>query len=197
MTCPTFSMEGLVTVSTRRTIVAAVVLLMSATTAHAQAPADTFAEVPRLIKVGETVVATTGAGETVRGRVQEISETRLILRRGPRDTSLSADDVQRVAYPTHAVRNGMLIGLAVGFTIGAVGAATSDCGINGIICLNNPGGVLALGGFIGGIGLGAGAAIGAIARREHVIFDRPRHVSTSLVPFVNRAGAGVRVALAF
>ena len=176
------------------TIVAVVVLLISGTTARAQVPAGTFAEVPRLLKVGEMVVATTGTGETIRGRVQQVSETGLLLRRGSRDWNLSADDVRRVAYPTHAVRNGMLIGLAVGFTIGAVSAASSDCGI---VCFSSPAGVLFVGGVFGGIGMGAGAAIGVAARHERVIFERSGRVSASFAPFVSRAGIGAQVSLGF
>jgi len=89
--------------------------------AQAQAPATSFAELASLLKTGETV-STNNAGKTVKGRVQQVSDTTLVLRSGQRDLPLAAPDVQRIARSRHTLRNGALIGLAAGFGAGGAWA---------------------------------------------------------------------------
>jgi hypothetical protein len=65
-----------------------------------------------------------------------------------------------------------LIGLAVGFGVGAIAALSDpDCSARSDWC--GPGPVLFLGTFLGGFGAGAGAAIGAAIRPERVLYAAP------------------------
>ena len=140
---------------------------------------------------------TNRAGKTVKGTVQQVTDTILVLRSGPDDLTLAASDVQRIARRGHTVRNGALIGLAAGFVVGGTWAAGADeCTYT---CFSSPAGVLAFGGLFGAIGMGVGAGVGASLRREQVVFasattGRARATITALVP---QGGAGMRVRISW
>jgi hypothetical protein len=173
-----------------------VVMLSVAATASAQSPTTSFAELQGRLKVGDTVNVTDDAGKTVKGNVEQVSDTMLVLRSGGYDLALPALSVQRISRPVHNLRNGALIGLAAGFTIGAIGAASSKCDI---VCFSSPGGVLLIGGFVGAIGMGTGFGVGSSIHREHVIFEQTTtgHREIAIVPVVSRTGAGLRVEVGF
>jgi hypothetical protein len=128
-----------------------------------------FDAVAHQLKAGDTVVVTDAGGKVIRGNVKQASETLLVIRVKDQDRSMDPSDVIRISRPSHSIRKGALIGLAAGFTFGAVAAANSGCGY---VCFSKPIGVLAIGGFFGGIGMGVGALTGVSLRREHVIFER-------------------------
>jgi hypothetical protein len=128
-----------------------------------------FDAVARDVKAGETIVVTDVDGKVSRGSLKQASPTTLVIRVHDQERSLDSLDIVRISRPSHSMRNGALIGLAAGFAVGAVAAATSGCGY---VCFSRPGGVLVIGGFFGGIGMGVGALVGAPFRREHVIFER-------------------------
>lgn len=157
----------------RRTIALFIALMSMAAAAHAQAPATSFGELPSRLSIGETVFVTNRTGKTVKGTVQQVSETTLVLRRSTDDVTLTASDVQRISRRGHTLRNGALTGLAAGFVLGGMLAATADdCAYT---CLSSPGGVLAFGGIFGSIGLGVGAVVGAYDRMQPTPpSDRPR-----------------------
>jgi hypothetical protein len=137
-------------------------------TAHAQAPATTFAELPNRLAIGETVFVTDQAGQTVKGKVQQVSDTVLLLRSDHNDFALAASDVQRIARRGHTLRNWALTGLTAGFATGAIVAESLGCS-NFFCPAKNS---VAIGGVSGVIGLGVGAAGGAALRRERVVFER-------------------------
>ena len=110
----------------RRTIAMFIALMAMAAVGHAQAPAISFGELRSRLSIGETVFVTNRAGKTVKGTVQQVTDTILVLRSGPDDLTLAASDVQRVARRGHTVRNGALIGLAAGFVVGGAWAAGAD-----------------------------------------------------------------------
>ena len=180
----------------QRTIAIFVALLSLATTAHAQAPATSFAELPSRLKAGESISVTTETGEIITGRVEHVSDTILALKSRIHDVQLAAEDVQRIAHPVPTLRNGAFIGLAAGFAVGAIAAASSECTY---VCVARPVGVLLIGGFMGSIGMGVGAAVGASIHRERVVFVRPgtKLTHTTIAPIVSRARAGLQVQIAF
>ena len=91
-----------------------VVMLSVAATASAQSPTTSFAELQGRLKVGDTVNVTDDAGKTVKGNVEQVSDTMLVLRSGGHDLPLPVLKVQRISRPVHTLRNGALIGLAGG-----------------------------------------------------------------------------------
>ena len=182
----------------KRTSVAGVLitLLSLAAAANAQPQVTSFAELQGRLKIGDTVNVTDDADWTIKGNVQQVSDTMLVLRSHGHDLPLPALKVQRISRPVHALRNGMLIGFGTGFTVGAIMAASSGCDFT---CFASPAGVVFIGGLMGSIGMGIGAAVGASIHREHVIFERTTtgHKEVAVLPLVSRAGAGVRVEVAF
>jgi len=160
--------------------------------AQAQAPATSFAELASLLKTGETVSVTNNAGKIVKGEVQQVSDTILVLRSGQHDLSLVDADVQRIVRSRHTLRNGALIGLAAGAVAGAALAASQPCDF---VCFSRPGGVLAWGGLSGSIGMGVGAAVGASLHGDHVVFERrvTGRAQTVITPSLPPGGAGLLV----
>jgi hypothetical protein len=173
-----------------------ITLLSLAATASAQPQATSFAELQGRLKIGDTVNVTNDAGEIIKGDVERVSDTMLVLRSGGHDLLLPVLNVQRISRPVHTLRNGALIGLAAGFTVGAIAAGSSSCGY---LCLSKPAGILLIGGLVGAAGMGTGAAVGASIHRERVIFERTTtgHREVAVVPLVSRAGAGLRVEIGF
>lgn len=179
-----------------RTIGVVITLLSLAATASAQPQATSFAELQGRLKIGETVKVTDDAAETIKGNVVQVSDTMLVLRSRGHDLPLPALNVQRISRPVHTVRNGALIGLAAGFTVGAIAAASSPCGFTAFC---EAPGIFLVGGLIGSVGMGIGAAAGASSHRERVIFERTTtgHTKVAVAPLVSRAGAGLRFAVDF
>ena len=153
-----------------RTIAVLVFLLSAAAIAGAQPPATSFDDVQRRVKAGETILVTDNAGATIEGTVVQVSDTSLIVRSREHSLQLDASSVQRIVRRVHTVRNGMLIGLAAGFVVGAVLASNTECKVT---CFSSPGGVLLFGGLFASIGAGTGALVGSSIHRERVVFARP------------------------
>ena len=155
--------------------IALVLLLLSlpsAAAAQAQAPpgaTSSFAELRNQLSFGDTVVLIDRQGQTVKGKVQRLSDSWLVLRRGRKDLTFSEQETQRIRRSGHAIQRGALIGLIAGFAAGAAWAASQPCDFT---CFSAPAGVFAFGALGGGIGLGVGTTIGAAVRKEPVVFDR-------------------------
>jgi hypothetical protein len=131
-----------------------------------------FDAVARDLKVGEPIVVTDVDGTVTHGSVKHASPTTLVIRVRDQERSIDSFRIVRMSRPSHSIRNGALIGLAAGFTVGAIAAAASKCDY---VCLSSPGGILVVGGSLGGIGMGVGALVGASFHREHVVFERVQH----------------------
>jgi hypothetical protein len=155
-----------------------------------------FEAVAHQLEAGNDVIVTDTGGKTTRGEIKQASETVLVIRVKDQDLSIHSSDVVRIARPSHSIRKGALIGLAAGFTFGAVAAASSGCDIT---CFSRPIGVLAIGGLFGAIGTGVGAVVGAGIAHEHVIFERAGtgRAQTSVTPVIARPAAGLMVAITY
>jgi hypothetical protein len=77
----------------QRTIAMFIASMSMVAAAHAQAPATAFAELPSRLSIGETVFVTNRPAKTVKGQVQHVSDTILVLRSGPDDRTPAAPDV--------------------------------------------------------------------------------------------------------
>jgi hypothetical protein len=91
--------------------------------------------------------------------------------------------------------NGALIGSAVGASLGVVLAATDDCRGQGVgPCFSNAEGVLFVGGVMGAMGFGVGAAIDAMLHRDpQVSAGARRGASWIAAPLLRRDRIGVVV----
>jgi hypothetical protein len=152
--------------------------LTSATTA-AQTSAAPFAELADRLSIGDTVTVTTGAGTTYAGRLQRLSDTALVLRTEGTDLTLAAPGVLRIARREHHIRNGMLIGFAAGFAVGAtIALRADDCTYT---CFSSPAGVTLWGGLGGGAGMAVGALVGAARPRESVVYEAESRTARTTV----------------
>jgi hypothetical protein len=154
---------------------AAVILLPL--TAGAQTVVTSFTELPTVIKTGDTVDVTDAKGRTLRGRISDVSRSSLELtarRRAPDGSEpfvsvgrFSETDVREIRLQRRdSLRNGTLIGLAIGLGIGFFPAAGIFCHGGYEDFSASAGSCAAFLGIVGGIGAGAGLAVDA-ARVQH------------------------------
>jgi hypothetical protein len=151
----------------------------------AQVATPTFDDLRAEGHRGEIVYVTDQGGAKVKGRVVNISATAIDLLVSDGSREWAASDVARITQRHRHPGRGALIGLIVGFGLGAVAVLTaqscsahanseSGSGFGGpdILC-GGPEMVLLGGAFFGGIGAGAGAAIGAAIRTEGRLYEAP------------------------
>jgi hypothetical protein len=106
-------------------------LLAMATAAAAQEPVSSFDGLAGRIQVGQRIWVTDTTGREVRGRLERLSSDGLVLRADGLET-FAAPDVRRVrARERDSLKNGTLIGLAIGGGMGTawcIGAIADDSG---------------------------------------------------------------------
>lgn len=142
---------------------------LASATADAQTPSAPFAGLADRLSIGDTLTVTTGAGTAHDGRLRGLSDTALVLRTRGTDLTLPAVGVVRIVRREHHIRNGMVIGFAAGFVIGAVLAVRADdCTVT---CFSSPAGVASWGGLGGGAGLAVGALVGSARPKSSVVYD--------------------------
>ena len=177
-------------------------LLAAATAASAQESAASFDRLAERIQVGQLIWVTDTRGREVRGRLERLSSDGLVLRTNGLEL-FGAPDVRRVrARDRDSLRNGTLVGLAIGGGLGTawcIGAIADDSGdINaGVECAE---------GFTVFPGLGAlvGLAVdAAIPGKMRVVYQpsppqgSPRARLTIVPSFSRRRTAGVTFVVAF
>ena len=130
-------------------------------------------------------------GARVHGRVTSLTATNLVLVEDGVPTTIDYKSIVRVEKSSRRLRNGTLIGLASGVGFGAV--------VSTVYCLEGycePGEVIALTAFYGGLGAAAGVGIGAIVHAAKkggdVIYDARRSTTTmSFAPILSPTRNGV------
>jgi hypothetical protein len=177
-------------------------ILATAATGSAQEPAaapfDTLVE---RIRIGQSIWVTDQAGREVRGTLERLTNNGLVLKADGLE-AFAAPDIRRVrARQSDSVKNGALIGLGIGGTLGTawcIGAAADDSGdIDARVeCAE---------GLIGFPGLGAliGMAVdAAIPGRVHVVYEAPRRgvasrMSVTVCPLFSSRAKGLALSFAF
>ncbi len=149
-------------------------LLPSSATAAEQA-------IPATVKAGLKVAVVDDVGGSVEGRVQEVSDrfVRLAARGGIRD--IPVEQIVRIEQPD-TVKNGALIGLGIGVTMGLIGTVVDPQGggvfvwrtvVNGVICA------------------GLGALIDGGTDRRRTLYERGPRPQARLHPVIGRHVRGV------
>jgi hypothetical protein len=104
-------------------------LLATAGAASAQDPASSFDALAGRIQVGQRIWVTDTTGREVRGRLERLSSDGLVLKAQGLQT-FAAADVRRVSVRVRdSLKNGTLIGLGIGGSMGAawcIGAIADD-----------------------------------------------------------------------
>ena len=164
----------------------------------AQVPVRSFDQLNTRLKPGDTIYVTDAQGREIVGELRELGPSLLVVDDGVRQ-ALGPQDVRLIEErPADSKKNGALWGLLVGAGVGVgVGAlvANSDHWTTGDEYMEN-----AL--IFGGIGAGAGAALGAIvdgmkAGPTRVVFRAPGASGSarlSLAPVITPRTKGVAVA---
>ena len=179
-----------------RIVALALLFALTATAAGAQELAGSFDQLRVLLKPGETVLVTDGAGREVRGTVTDLSPSSLALRvGGARRTFLETDIASIQQRRPDPLSNGAKWGFVVGAGLGVLGGITIASeyeGSSGTALIP----MLAL--VYGGIGAGAGAGIDAMHSSEQVIYGRrgtPAKVTLRPILSPGRRGLAASIAI--
>jgi hypothetical protein len=169
--------------------------------ASAQEPAGSFDALAGSVQVGQRIWVTDTTGREVRGRLERLSSDGLVLKTRGLET-FAAPEVRRVrARARDSLKNGTLLGLAIGGGMGTawcIGAIADDSGdIDARVeCVE---------GFTVFPGLGAliGLVVDAvIPGRVRVVYQAPKSpaaspASVTVVPWFSSRVRGLAVSFAF
>ncbi len=162
--------------------------------ALAQGIAESLHELRLLVRPGETVTVRDAAGREVKGRIESLSATAIVLQTPGGPQQWSDADLREIRQRRgDPLGNGALIGLGVGAAIGVAGGlALRESGESGAV-------VAAFAAVYGGLGAGIGVGIDALVTRQYVIY-RPRGapaITLGLAPLITPGARGLRVSLSF
>jgi hypothetical protein len=168
--------------------------------AWAQTPAETFADLPRVLDVGRKVVVTDADGQKLKGNVVEITPTTVTLLTrdewGVSQRTVFADDGIRAINRTDSVWNCLLIGLGAGI-VGAELFVRQVCGPRGYddecAAIATGVGVVT---FVPG-GLVIGGLIDRFTGNDLLYRASPRRSTIVVAPVVGPRRGGVAVSLQF
>ena len=168
-------------------------VFFAATSAQAQELAGTFEQLRVLVKAGDTLTVTDTAGRPVRGKLTNLSASSMSLTVSGTNREFQKADVNTITKRgSDSLKNGALIGLAVGGGLAVAGIAITvaeggtDAGFFAAAALT-----------YAGIGAGIGAGIDALIEGQRVIYANPVSPTTrlSIAPFVRGPRKGVLVSL--
>lgn len=168
----------------RYVALAIALMVLAAAPVEAQVIAGTFDQLRVLVKSGDTLTVTDGAGTRSRGKLTDVSASTLELDvAGTRRLFQDSDVATIEKRGADSLRNGALIGLTIGGGLGslAIGSLTGDWG-----------GAVAGGLIYAGIGAGIGVGIDALIEGQRVIYAASRPKPTvHIAPTTGRSGRGV------
>lgn len=176
--------------------VALLVWMMAWPPVTAAQTAESFEQLQKLVRQGETVSVQDVAGRISQGRIVALSDTLLILRGATFTRDFPEDQVLAITQRRQdSLGNGALIGLAVGAGF-AMATVVSSCGDDGWINLCEGSTALALAGIWGGLGAGIGAGVDAVIVHSRAVYRAPRRDgSFRILPIFSPNRAGVLVSM--
>jgi hypothetical protein len=157
--------------------------------------ATSFDQLPLLIKPGDTVYVTDFSGNTVKGRITQLSSTSLGLTvNGNRRDLLQTNVSQIRQWRGDSLKNGAWIGFAVGLGVGTL--ASIDSCRNSEACA--PAAAILLP-TMGGLGAAVGVGLDALIPAKQTIYQNQNRTSRKfhIGPVLNRKDKGVKVAFSF
>jgi len=173
-----------------------VFIILVAASAEAQELAGTFDQLRVLVKPGDTLTVIDGSGQRVEGKVLSLSSSALDLTVSGKPRQFFSTDIDTIEKRgADSLKNGALIGLAIGGGIGAAGmialAATAEDNVAGFVAV----GVL----MYGGIGAGIGTGFDALIEGRRVIYAKSGSAGSrvTVAPMFTGSRKGVRVSLRF
>ena len=189
-------------ISTRRAfitvVLVGVLVAAGAVPSMAQVATPTFDDLRAGGHVGEIVYVTDQGGTKVKGRVVSISATSIDLLVNNGSRGWAAPDVARITQRHRHAGRGALIGLTVGFGLGAVAVlADPYCSAHANSDWCGPRAVLFFGALLGSIGSGAGAVTGAAIRTDRLLYAAPSPTADVFSLRVAPGVMGMRAQLRF
>ena len=176
-----------------KTLLLVVSVLTVASPALAQSNvAQSFEQLQVLVSVGNKVKVIDSQGNRVKGRIDAISNSRLILNVNGTQRTLDERNVGEVRRRGgDSLANGAWWGFGVGAATGTLGyaalCATESCS----------GGEIAIIPVYGALGAGIGVGVDALIRGERAVYRAPAgRVALSVMPIFGRR-SGIGVSLSF
>jgi hypothetical protein len=167
-------------------------LTMVPALAAGQTPVDWEMHIS-VLDAGDRIDVRTIEGQKIRGQMVRFDAQSITLQRQGRETRLPATTVFSVERHD-SLWNGGLIGLAAGFSTGALMMATCE---PGFLCEHSAEAILACGGLAGSFGFGVGVLFDAIVHGDHTVFRRSEPGRVELAPVVTRTEKSMAVRLRF
>ena len=171
-----------------RAFIVPLALLVPASVSFAQTESEA---IPALIKTGQRVAIEDAEGRTIDGRIDRIATVAITVSRRGVSVDVPVDRIVRITRPDN-LRNGMLVGLGVGLTLGTIGGAMDPQGRtrratfipvsalgNGVICM------------------GLGTLIDAIHKGDRTIYQRTGPLKVGLAPLLGHGSRGVSLSFAW
>jgi hypothetical protein len=150
-------------------------------------PGSLFAQtLPDSVRPGVKVEIVDEAGGSVEGRLQEVSAqgVRLSTRRGI--TDVPVETIVRIARPD-GIKNGALIGLAVGVGLGIVGASNYAEGDTAVLVSQTLGNGL--------VCAGIGALLDAAVDTRRTLYQRGPRRQTRVMPLIGPGAGGLAASI--
>lgn len=173
----------------RRALQMAALLALIAASAEAQQLAGSFDQLRVLVKLGDTLTITDGTGQRMRGRLTQLSASSLVLDVSGALRQFQESDVNTIEKRgSDSLKNGALIGMAVGGGIAGIGIAAS------VNSSDADAGMFVFGALVyAGIGAAIGTGIDALIEGRRVIYARSNSTRTTLniSPILHGGGRGV------
>ena len=168
-------------------------VFLAATSAQAQELAGTFEQLRVLVKAGDTLTVTDTAGQPVRGKLVNLSSSSLSLNVSGTTREFQKVDVNTITKRgSDSLKNGALIGMAVGGGLAAVGMAIA-------VAEGDADAAFFVGAALvySGIGAGIGAGVDALIEGQRVIYANPGspRARLSVAPVLRGPRKGVLVSL--
>jgi hypothetical protein len=132
--------------------------------------AHSFPELPRTVRVGQTVTITDTDGVQTEGVVNHLAADAITMRVGGAPREVHASRVVKITRRVGHAGVGALVGGAAGLAGGLVAGAGEPSG-NPYVDTQAAAGTVFAGALLG---TAVGAGIGAMARSDRVIYEAPR-----------------------
>jgi hypothetical protein len=176
----------------RVVLLSAIALVLLPRVGLAQAPATTLEELARHLASGATIAITDHAGQTVKGKLVQLTPAQLVLLTDGRQVTFTSETLSEVRQRQRdSLKNGMLIG-------GAIGAVPLIIVGSSNWCSDEPDcdATIGLGLLYIAAGVGAGAGLDALTSRQTVLYRRAG-ATLDLQPAFGRGRVGLSVSIRF
>ena len=163
-------------------------------TTRAQGIANSLHELRLLVRPGETVTVVDGTGREVRGRIESLSASQIVLGTPQGPQKWGDGDLRSIRQRRgDSLGNGALIGMGVG------GGLALTAGLLLVEEEDEAGWVAGATLVYAGLGAAIGLGIDALITREYVIYEPTGKPAARLrvSPLLNHDAQGVRVTLSF